>query len=66
MIILGAFLFQIVYVNYSIMYVFIHTHKDNLSKCYIQFGFKTNHSTVLCTAIYIETISHYVNGGSNV
>ena len=32
----------------------------------MQFGFKSNHSTVLCTAIYIETINHYVNKGSNV
>ena len=32
----------------------------------MQFGFKSNHSTVLCTAIYIEIINHYVNKGSNV
>ena len=32
----------------------------------MQFGFKSNHSTVLCTAIFIETINHYVNEGSNV
>ena len=32
----------------------------------MQFGFKSNHSTVLCTAIYMETINHYVNEGSNV
>ena len=47
-------------------YVFIHTHKDSLQTCDLQFGFKTNHSTVLCTAIYMETINHYVNEGSNV
>ena len=47
-------------------YVFIHTHKDSLQTCDMQFGFKSNHSTVLCTAIYIETINLYVNGGRNV
>ena len=47
-------------------YVFIHMQKDSLQTCDMQFGFKSNHSTVLCTAIYIETISHYVNEGSNV
>ena len=47
-------------------YVFIHMHKDSLQTCDMQFGFKSNHSTVLCTAIYIETINHYVNEGSNV
>ena len=26
----------------------------------------SNHSTVLCTAIYIETINNYINEGSNV
>ena len=32
----------------------------------MQFGFKNNHSTVLCTAVYIETINHYMNEGSDV
>ena len=41
-------------------------HKDSLQTCDMQFGFKSNHSTVLCTAIYIETITQYVNEGSNV
>ena len=47
-------------------YVCIHTHKDSLQTCDLQFGFNSNHSTVLCTAIYMETINHYVNEGSNV
>ena len=41
-------------------------HKDSLQTCDMQFGFKSNHLTVLCTAIYIEIINHYVNEGSNV
>ena len=28
----------------------------------MQFGFKNNHSTVLCTAVYIETVNHYMKG----
>ena len=32
----------------------------------MQFGCKPNHSTVLYTAIYIETINHYANEGCNV
>ena len=41
-------------------YVFIHTHKGSLQICDLQFGFKSNHSTLLCTVIYMETINHYV------
>ena len=32
----------------------------------MQFGFKRNHSTVLCSAIYIEISNNYVNEGSDV
>ena len=32
----------------------------------MQFGFKNNHSTVSCTAVYIDTINHYMNEGSDV
>ena len=39
------------------LFDFIHTHKVNLQTCDMQFGFKTNHSTVLCSAIYNETIT---------
>ena len=38
----------------------------NLQTCDLQFGFKSNHSTVICTAIYMETINYYVNEDSNV
>ena len=37
---------------------------DYLKTDDIQFGFKNNNSTVLCTAVYIETINHYMNEGS--
>ena len=32
----------------------------------MQFVLKINHSTVLCTAIYLEIINHYSNEGGNV
>ena len=51
-IIIRAFLSLIVYANYLIMFLFIHT-KIVLQSCDLQFGFKSNHSTVLCTAIYM-------------
>ena len=47
-------------------YIFIELNTDSLKTDDMQFGFKRNHSTVLCSAIYIETINHYVNEGSNV
>ena len=39
---------------------------DYLKTDDMQFGFKCNHSTILCTAVYIETINHYMNEGSDV
>ena len=47
-------------------YVFIDLNMDYLKTDDMQFGFKNNHSTVLCTAVYIETINHYMNEGSDV
>ena len=47
-------------------YVFIDLNMDYLKTDDMQFGFKDNHSTVLCTAVYIETINHYMNEGSDV
>ena len=32
----------------------------------MQFGFKQNHSTVLCSLIYREVVSNYLQNGSNV
>ena len=34
-------------------YVFIELNIDYLKTYDVQFGFKSNHSTVLCTAVYI-------------
>ena len=32
----------------------------------MQFAYKAKHSTQLCTMVYLETLYHYVNNGSNV
>jgi hypothetical protein len=32
----------------------------------MQFGFKSKHSTIMCTAVYLEIISYYLNRNSNV
>ena len=32
----------------------------------MQFGFKSNHSTTMCSAIYMEIINQYKMKGSNV
>ena len=46
-------------------YVFLELNADSFKTDAMQFGFKGNHSTVLCSVIYIETINNYVNEGSN-
>ena len=63
MIIVGEFLFQIVYANYLIVFVFTCT---NIVYKHVICNLDLSHSTVLCTAIYIETINYYVNECSNV
>ena len=48
--------------DYVIMYLcdeFLYTSE-------MQFGFKQNHSTVLCSLMYKEVVSNYLQNGSNV
>ena len=46
-------------------YVFIHTHRDSYKHVVCNLALKSNHSTVLWTAIYMETINHYVINNNN-
>ena len=39
---------------------------DSFSTSEMQFGFKKHHSTVMCSLVYHEVISHYLSGNSNV
>ena len=63
--------------NYRGVSVFNSTHKlfdyviidlcgDSLSTSDMQYGYKNNHSTTMCTIILKEVIDHYINGNSNV
>ena len=50
------------YVNYLIM----HTCNDYLYTSDMQFGFKPQHSTTMCSLVYHEIINHYMSNNSNV
>ena len=60
MIIIELFLFLIVYANYVIMLLFIRT-KIVYKHVICNFDLV---KSVLCTAVYIEPINHYVNEGA--
>ena len=47
-------------------YVIIDICGDSLSTNDMQYGYKNNHSTTMCTVILKEVIHHYMNGNSNV
>ena len=47
-------------------YVFIDLNIDYLKTGDMQYVFKSNHSTVLCSAVYIETVNNYMNVGSEM
>ena len=47
-------------------YVLIELCGDELLTSDMQFGYKNNHSTTLCTAIFKEVTDCYLNGRSNV
>ena len=47
-------------------YVIINLYDKQLKTSDMQFGFKSNHSTTMCSAIYMEIINQYKMKGSNV
>ena len=47
-------------------YVIMHLCDEFLYASEMQFGFKQNHSTVLCSLMYKEVVSNYFQNGSNV
>ena len=47
-------------------YVIINLYEKQLKTSDMQFGFKNNHSTSMCSAIYMEIINQYKIKGSNV
>ena len=46
--------------------VFIDKYSDALFTSQLQFGFKKNHSTVLCTSVLLETVSYFMQIYSGV
>ena len=47
-------------------YVIIDICGDSLATSDMQYGYKNNHSTTMCTVILKEVLHHYINGNSNV
>lgn len=47
-------------------WVILLNNQDALSTSEMQFGFKAEHSTTMCTYVLNETINYYNEGGSNV
>ena len=47
-------------------YVIIHTCNDYLYTSDMQFGFKPQRSTTMCSLVYHEIINHYMSNNSNV
>ena len=44
----------------------MHTCNDDLYTSDMQFGFKPQHSTTMCSLVYQEIINHYMSHNSNV
>ena len=47
-------------------YIFLHKHSDILNTSDLQFAFKEEHSTIMCTSVIKEVISHYNSRNSYV
>ena len=47
-------------------YVILEKYSDDLQSSNIQFAYKKAHSTIMCTAVLKEFVSHYNSNGSNV
>ena len=47
-------------------YVIIYICEDMFVTSDMQFGFKSQHSTTMCTVIVREVVSHYLEGNSNI
>ena len=47
-------------------YLIVDTLEDKLKSNDYQFGYKENHSTVLCTSLELEVIQYYKLNNSNI
>jgi hypothetical protein len=46
--------------------IILHRYQNQLASCDLQFGFKRNSSTNLCSMVLKETLSYYVNNQTPV
>jgi len=46
--------------------IILNRYSADLTSCDLQFGFKENRSTDMCTMVLNESVSYYVNNGSSV
>ena len=53
-------------INKLFDHVILYLYKDQFQSSDMQFGYKKGHSTTLCTLVYKEVISHYVNNNTSV
>ena len=53
-------------INKLFNHVILYLYKDQFQLSDMQFGYKKGHSTTLCTLVYKEVISHYVNTNTSV
>jgi len=46
--------------------IILNRYSGDLTSCDLQFGFKENRSTDMCTMVLKQSVSYYVNNGSSV
>ena len=47
-------------------YIILERHSDDLKTAHLQFAYKKEHSTTMCTAMIKEVVAHYTSNGSFV
>ena len=47
-------------------YAIVHKYGGELHTSALQFAYKQNHSTIMCTSIFQEVVNYYNRNGSNV
>ena len=53
-------------INKVFDYVIIELYRENLMSYDLQFAYKTQHSTALCSVVHLETLQYYRQNGSQV
>ena len=53
-------------INQLFDHIILYLYKDQFQSSDMQFGYKKGHSTMLCTLVYKDVISHYVYNNTSV